>query len=97
MRIREGLKVGDFFFYLITTPCNIVNIGGNLAALGSPHGIGWEFKEWTKLTMEPSRITKELQPMDPFKLEVLKGYKATGNITPTPIHIQLNELKKSFF
>ena len=44
MRIREGLKVGDFFFYLI-----------------------------------------------------LKSYKATGNITPTPIHIQLNELKKSFF
>ena len=27
MLIREGLKVGDFFFYLITTPCNIVNIG----------------------------------------------------------------------
>ena len=35
--------------------------------------------------------------MRPFKLEVLKSYKATGNITPTPIHIQLNELKKSFF
>ena len=47
--------------------------------------------------MEASRMTKELRPMDPFKLEFLKSYKATGNITPTPIHIQLNELKKSFF
>lgn len=27
MPIPEVLKVGDFFFYLITTPCNIVNIG----------------------------------------------------------------------
>ena len=47
--------------------------------------------------MEPSRMTKELRPMDPFKLEFLKSYKATGNITPTPIHIQLNELKKKRF
>ena len=46
--------------------------------------------------MEASRITKELWPMGPFKLEVLTSYKITGNITPTPIHIQLNELKKSF-
>lgn len=27
MPIPEVLKVGDFFFYLIITPCNIVNTG----------------------------------------------------------------------
>ena len=42
-------------------------------------------------------MTKELQPMDPFQLEVLKSCRATGKITPTPIHIQLNELKKNHF
>ena len=60
-------------------------------------GYGWKLKEWTKLTMEPSRMTKELRPMGPFQLEVLKSCRATGNITPTPIHIQLNELKKKHF
>ena len=32
-----------------------------------------------------------------LKLEVLKSCRATGNITPTPKHIQLNELKKIIF
>ena len=33
MPVPEVLKVGDFFFYLITTPCNIVNIGYTLQPL----------------------------------------------------------------
>ena len=36
---------------------------GDLAALGGPHGIGWENNEQTKLTMKPSPKAKELRPI----------------------------------
>ena len=36
---------------------------GDLAALGGPHGIGWENNEQTKLTMKPSPKEKELRPV----------------------------------
>ena len=81
---------GGLFLLLNYHPLQYCQHWVYLAALGSPHGIGWELKEWTKLTMEPSRMTKELRPIGPFQLEVLKSCRATGNITPTPIHIQLN-------
>jgi len=44
MPIPEVLKVGDFFFYLIP-PLATLSTLGNLAAHGSPHRIGWDFKE----------------------------------------------------
>ena len=58
MRIREGLKVGDFFFNLITTRCNIVNIGYTLQPLEVLTGLAgnskneqnwqWNLAGWQK-------------------------------------------------
>ena len=54
-------------------------LGGDLASLGRPHGIGSENNKQTKLTVEPSPKTKELRATHrgPVKLEVLIGYKTT--------------------
>ena len=60
VRVRHQICVSPMY---VAIHHDINFLGGDLAGLGRPHGIGCENNKQTKLTVEPSPKTKELRPI----------------------------------
>lgn len=61
VRVRHQICVSPIVFCVHTSWQQF--LGGDLAGLGRPRGIGCENNKQTKLTVEPSPKTKELRPI----------------------------------